>query len=102
LGADGLKLGEDHVESFDGLFGVADSGGIGSGISLAVLLDKLEVLVDDVHLVLEDGDGGLEVGDLGSEGADFFDGRGNVRDGGVDSPMEIFDCLLTLGLSFSL
>ena len=102
MGADGLKLGEDHVESFDGLLGVSDSGGVSRGVSSSVFFDKLQVIIDDDHLVLEGGDHGLEVGDLASEGGDLFDGGTDVGDGGVDSSIKIFDGSLALGLSLSL
>ena len=102
LGADGGELGEDHVERFDGLLGVSDSGGVGGFVSLAVLLDELEVVVDDNHLVLEGGDHGLEVGDLATEGRDSLDGLTDVGGRGVDSSLEFLDGLGALGLSLSL
>jgi hypothetical protein len=101
LRTDSFQFWEDHVESFDGLLGVSDSGGVGLGVSSSVLLDEFQMVVDHNHLVLEGGDLGFEIGDLGSEIADFFDGLTDVGDGAVDSSIKIFDGLLTFSFSFS-
>lgn len=102
LRTDSLQFWKDHVESFDGLLGVSDSGRVGSGVSLSVLLDELQVLVDDDHLVLEGADSGLEIGDLISQRRDLFDGEADIGGGRIDSLVEVFDSSFAFSFSLSL